>query len=104
MKLKSRISFFSQLFYKDLKNRESSSTILRDFYLNNNWQQVQQGTPDIPLLSSILHLILGDPTVLPGQKGYIVPQVISGSSLGSPPRRIYPENLNRRCPGGFLMR
>ena len=42
-------------------------------------QQVQEGTPDIPLPSDILQLLLGDPEAFSGQKGYISPPACSGS-------------------------
>jgi len=60
-------------------------------------QQFQERKPDIPLPSHTLQLLLRDPEVFPGSKGYIIPPVSSGSTSGPPPSRMRTENLQREA-------
>lgn len=57
-------------------------------------QQIQEGYPDLSLLSTTLQLPLEDPKASPDQRGYVYSPVNSGSALGCPATRaVYIEGV-----------
>lgn len=50
------------------------------------WQQAQQGIPDIPLPDNAFLFLLGNPKGTPGEMRYVISPASSGSALGSAPK------------------
>ncbi len=64
----------------------------------SQWQQAEEGSPGVLLLSNVFQLLLGDPKTFPGQMRYIIPPACSGSTQGYPTSWTCPENLQRKAP------
>ncbi len=62
------------------------------------WQQVKQGSPDVPLPSNAFPLLPGDPEAFSREMRYIIPPACSGYIPGCPTSWTSPENFQRRMP------
>lgn len=79
--------------------RQASSSVwhssaIQPFSAGYQWQQTKQG--NIPLISTIFQLLLGDPKVFPNQIRHLIFPVCSGSTLVSLTSWAYLENLQRK--------
>ena len=63
-------------------------------YSRSRWQQAEQGAPGPLLPSNVFQFLLGDPEAFPGQLGYVIPPV----SSGSPTCWTCPENIQGEAP------
>ena len=73
------------------------STIFLSAEVGSQSRQVQEGNPDFPLPRDPLLLLLGGPEAFPGQMGYIIPAVSSGSARGLLPGWTCPKRCNQEA-------